>query len=75
MESVLVGLAVLACPVGMGVMMWFMSKGMRGRNASGPAPASTSVEDLRAEQQRLAAEIDRLEGKDESADRLAGTRS
>ncbi len=58
MESVLVGLAVLACPLGMGVMMWFMGRGMRGpRTEHTPA----SIETLREEHQRLGAEIDRLE--------------
>jgi hypothetical protein len=60
MESVLVGLAVLACPVGMGVMMWFMAKGMRsGSKVDREAPAS--LEELHAEHRRLGAEIDRLE--------------
>jgi hypothetical protein len=59
-ESVLLGLAVLACPVGMGLMMWFMAKGTR--TASRPrAEASTSLEELQAEHRRLGAEIERLE--------------
>ncbi|MEU7401884.1 hypothetical protein [Streptomyces sp. NPDC044948] len=31
-------LAVLACPVGMGAMMWFMMKGNRKEQGGGPAP-------------------------------------
>lgn len=58
MENVLLPLALLACPVGMGLMMWFMSRG--NRRPDGPAPAST-VEDLHAEHARLQAEIDRRE--------------
>lgn len=59
MESVLLGLAVLACPVGMGLMMWFMAKGMRsGSRTDRDAP---SVEELQAEHRRLGAEIERLE--------------
>ena len=55
MESVLLSLVLLACPVGMGAMMWFM---MRGQNKQS-APAS--VEDLRAEKARLTQEIDDLD--------------
>lgn len=55
MTQLLYGLALLACPVGMGVMMWFM---MRGGNkqeiATAPAPAG------RDEVTRLQAEIDQL---------------
>jgi hypothetical protein len=58
MESILIGVAVLACPVGMGLMMWFMAKGMRGD--SKPAKGE-NVDDLRSEHQRLGAEIERLE--------------
>ncbi|MEJ7753434.1 MAG: hypothetical protein WKF46_10870 [Candidatus Limnocylindrales bacterium] len=62
MESLLLALALLACPVGMGVMMWMMGRGMRGdkrepQNAQGP----TSTADLRSEQARIAGEIARLE--------------
>ena len=61
METVLVGLAALACPLGMGLMMWFMGREMRGpRKEHTPA----SIETLREEHQRLGAEIDRLEASD-----------
>ena len=60
-------LFLLACPVSMGLMMWFMSRGMMGsKKSSEPAPRST-VEDLRAEQARLAAEIERREPATPSA--------
>jgi hypothetical protein len=60
MESVLLGLAVLACPVGMGLMMWFMAKGMRSTSKP-DSTAEASLEDLQAEHRRLGAEIERLE--------------
>lgn len=56
---ILTPLALLACPIGMGLMMFFMGKGMMGGKKEEPDKAS--VEDLRAEQQRLAAEVKRLE--------------
>jgi hypothetical protein len=59
-ENVLLGLAALACPVGMGAMMWFMAKGTRkGERADGEAAGS--LDELRDEHRRLGAEIDRLE--------------
>jgi cell division protein FtsB len=51
----------------MGLMMWFMAKGMRKDSsatqpvAAPQSPANASVEQLREEHQRLAAEIERLE--------------
>jgi hypothetical protein len=54
MEQLLLAAAVLACPVGMGLMMWMMMRGDRGTDA--------------AEQQeimRLQAEIDRLKSERE----------
>ena len=53
-------LPVLVCPVVMGVMMLMMSRGSRReRREQDAQPASLEV--LREEQRRLAAEIDRLE--------------
>ena len=68
MTDIFYGLAALACPVGMGAMMWFMGKGMRTRE---PDVRSTSVEDLREEHRRLGAQIERLEsGSAENARQL-----
>ncbi len=64
MEGILLTLAVLACPVAMGVMMLFMGKGSRARNAKPEGGEQPSVDDLRTEQRRIAAEIDRLEQRD-----------
>ena len=71
MEAALLSAVVLACPVGMGLMMWFMAKGMPKDAAATPAPLNSpaatqpavdrSVEQLREEHQRLGAEIERLE--------------
>ena len=61
MDGILLGVAALACPVGMGLMMWFMARGMKGtRDDSAPA----SLESLREEHQRLGDEISRLEDAD-----------
>ncbi len=59
MEGILLSLAVLACPVGMGVMMWFMAKGM-GRDRT-PGRRSVTLDDLRREHARLGADIARAE--------------
>ena len=61
MDGILLGVAALACPVGMGLMMWFMARGMKGkRDDSAPA----SLETLREEHRRLGDEISRLEDTD-----------
>ena len=55
--------AVLACPVGMGLMIWWMSKNMnsqQGHSTTGaqtPANSAERLAALRAQQQALKAEI------------------
>lgn len=63
MTEALFALALLACPVGMGLMMWFM---MRGSKASPTQAAPTEA----AELTRLRAEVDQLRAgqRDSSAD-------
>lgn len=62
--STLAPLALLACPVAMGIMMWVMGRGMRKQEK--PVPPATaaqppSIEALRDEQRRIAAQIDALD--------------
>lgn len=56
MSELFYGLALLACPVGMGAMMWMM---MRGRK-SPPQPHADSGADSGAELTRMRAEIEQL---------------
>lgn len=42
-------LSVLACPIGMGLMMWFMARGMKRENPAAGARGSDSVEVVRRE--------------------------
>ena len=58
MENALLALPLLACPIGMFVMMWMMG---RHRDSGQDKPGAGSVGDLREEQRRIAAQIDRLE--------------
>jgi len=57
MQSLLVGVAVLACPVGMGLMMWMMMRGQgKGAAASEDHSSQQEVQALRAEIEQLKAQ-------------------
>lgn len=50
MQQYLPLLLVLACPVGMGLMMWFMMRGQHGQNTTQASPAQQGeIAMLRAE--------------------------
>lgn len=57
MEVLLLGLLALACPVGMGVMMWMMMRGSRAHEtgSQGDQSAAQEVARLRAEVDQLRA--------------------
>jgi len=64
MPTIFYSLAILACPVGMGLMMWLMMRGTKGTEAVVP----TGHEDpTGAELARLRAEIDQLEAAQREA--------
>ncbi|MHB8643471.1 MAG: DUF2933 domain-containing protein [Gaiellaceae bacterium] len=61
----LVLLAVLACPIGMGLMMFFMGRGMNmgpKRTSNDADTPDSSLAELKAEQARLAEKIEALDG-------------
>jgi len=50
MQQYLPVLLILACPVGMGLMMWFMMRGHHGQNPAQASPAQQEeIAMLRAE--------------------------
>jgi hypothetical protein len=65
MQSLLLGVAVLACPAGMGLMMWMM---MRGK---GNDTAASEDHGSQQEIQALRAEIEQLKAQ-RADDRTAG---
>ncbi len=66
MEGALLAIAVLACPLGMGLMMWFMGRSSRGKERGKEAPTAS---ELREEQRRITERIDRLERSPDSDER------
>jgi hypothetical protein len=61
MDTALLALVALACPLGMGLCMWMMARGMRSHAKDGDAERAASVSDLRREQEQIAARIEELE--------------
>lgn len=55
-------LVLLACPVGMGAMMWLMSRGTRDKKPGSQTASDSTIEALRDEHRRLGEELARLEG-------------
>jgi hypothetical protein len=71
MQQLLYSLAALACPVGMGLMMWMMMRGQGGNKGSQANPAPPAEGEDRAGQvAALRAEIEQL--KADQAARRAG---
>jgi hypothetical protein len=56
MQTLLVGLAALACPVGMGAMMWMMMRGGNKNAGDSSGQGQQQVEQLRSEIDQLKAE-------------------
>jgi hypothetical protein len=65
--SPLLLLALLACPIGMGLMMVFMGRGMMGgmkqKNGDESEAGGSALAQMKAEQARLAEKIEALEGQ------------
>ncbi|GAA2027301.1 hypothetical protein GCM10009740_16260 [Terrabacter terrae] len=65
MESLLIAVAALACPVGMGLMMWLMMRGQRHDHAGQDGHVTQGARDGQAvtQLQQLRAEIEQLKAE------------
>lgn len=63
MDSILLSVGVLACPLGMGAMMWFMARGMSNKDKHQQA-SPVSLATLRDEHDRLGNEIAQIQEHD-----------
>ena len=54
MSEALYTLALLACPVGMGLMMWFMMRGKKGSNEDSSSSSSSPATDAELTKLRAA---------------------
>lgn len=78
MENFLWVLPVLGCGlmmVMMVVMMWGMGKSMFSRDKDDGGSEKASLDELRAEQKRMAEEIERLEARDSTSREHASSAS
>ncbi len=58
MEQLLYLLPVLACPIGMGLMMWFMMRpGRKPDSTAAPSPQEQEIARLRAELETLRGQL------------------
>jgi uncharacterized protein HemX len=56
MQALFLGVAALACPVGMGAMMWMMMRGKNNTTAPADSQSQQQVDQLRTEIEALKAE-------------------
>jgi len=56
MQSLFLGVAALACPVGMGLMMWMMMRGQNKNGGDAGGQSQQQVDELRTEIDQLKSE-------------------
>lgn len=61
MELLFSSLLLLACPVGMGLMMWFMMRGMPSKDSTSAVEQANPLQ--RQELARLRAEVEELKAQ------------
>lgn len=59
MQALFYGIAALACPAGMGLMMWMMMRGQRGHAGDSNGAGETNAQQVIA----MRAEIDQLKAQ------------